>query len=150
MNILDTIGGVIVGALISPVLVEMVKSKLKKEHDFSASERKFYDDMIRSVYSFFKVVKRYEFDHSGEKKIPSDQMKKKLEKEYREFIDAADEFVGRSFVFLKEESYKSLKDAIDTSKDFSALVKNVLYAMRKSIHPETELKPEDDLKEFKY
>lgn len=74
-----------------------------------------------------------------------------LKEKYFKFIDSMNIFVQRSYVFLNEENYSRLKNALDTSTDFADLGNNLLDAMRKSIHPNTKLTTQGgDFKEFHY
>jgi hypothetical protein len=131
--------------------IEAVKNIFKKEQELSKTEKDFYLTMIEKIYEFSAQIKKCDF----EKKIPVTEaifladpiLKQKL----FEFKDSASEFVGKSFVFLKEESFSNLQKALDSSINFRDMHNNLLDAMRKSIHPDTQLSAKNgDLKEFHY
>lgn len=131
--------------------IEKVKNIFKDQYDLSRAEREFYGRMIETIYRFSAEIKKYEFENkqlaSGDVFLTNQALKKKL----FEFKDLANEFVGKSYVFLKEENYLNLKKALDTTSTFADLTNNLLDAMRKSLYPDTKLSPQSgDLKEFKY
>ena len=131
--------------------IESVKNIFKDQYDLSKVEKEFYNEMAKNIYKFIAEIKKYEFEHgvnSATKKIIlADPI---FREKYFEFINSANEFIGKSYIFLKEESYQHLKEAMNIEGSFADLTNNLLYAMRKSLHPNTGLKPRESLKEFKY
>jgi len=131
--------------------IEKVKIMFKDQYELSKTERDFYENMTKTIYKFSAKIKKYEFENKS--KLATKEIvlaNEELKKDFFEFIDNASEFVGKSYVFLKEENYQNLKDALNTKSSFADLTKNLLYAMRKSLHPDTKLKPEENFKEFRY
>ncbi len=131
--------------------IEEVKNIYKIYYDLSKTEREFYEGMIKTIYKFLAKIKKYEFENRL-KPVTNEIVlgNMELKQDFFEFIDSANEFVGKSYVFLKEENLNNLKDALNATGSFVDLTNNLLYAMRKSIHPDTKLKPKENLKEFKY
>lgn len=132
--------------------IEKVKSIFRDQYDLSKTEREFYEGMAKTIYKFLAEIKKYENEHgagSATKEVVLQNPE--LKDAFFEFIDTSNEFIGKSYIFLKEESYTNLKNALNTNTTFNELAKNLLYAMRKSLHPETTLEPNaDNLKEFNY
>ena len=132
--------------------LENLKNILKDKYDLSKTEMEFYDGMIGKFGGFLAKIKRYELEN---KKLLTQETALKdpsLKEPYMEFIDSATEFVAKSFVFLNEDSYCNLKNALDPTKTKSLadLNNNFLDAMRKSIYPKTILNAKNDLKELNY
>lgn len=131
--------------------IELVKNIFKDQYDLSKTEREFYNEMAKDIYKFIADIKKYEFEHgvnSATKEVILAEPN--FKESYFKFIDSANEFIGKSYIFLKEESYQHLKEAINTEGSFADLANDLLYAMRKSLYPTTKLKPRENLKEFKY
>jgi hypothetical protein len=130
--------------------IETVKNVFKDQRDLSKTEKEFYLNMIEKIYQFSSEIKKYEFENNrlatNEDFLQDADLKNKL----FEFKDSASEFIGKSFVFLKEENYLNLKKALKKTSTYADLTNNLLDAMRKSIHPDTKLSSENDLTEFKY
>lgn len=139
----------IISFVLGNLTAERIKNIFKNEYDLSKSEREFYDEIIKIIYEFIAEIKKYEL----EKKIRVTKniilADSTLKKQYQEFMDFANEFIGKSFVFLNEENYKNLKNALNHD-NFADLANDLLYAMRKSLYPDTKLHPTNDLKEFQY
>lgn len=131
--------------------IESVKNIFRDQYDLSKTEREFYNEMAKNIYKFVAEIKKYEFEHGGNSAtkeiILGDPI---FWEKYLEFINSANEFISKSFIFLKEESYQHLKEAMKIEGSFADLTNNLLYAMRKSLHPNTKLEPRENLKEFKY
>jgi len=130
--------------------IEEVKTAYKDRYDLSKTERDLYNIMIESIHDFLVEIKKYEFRNNvsltNEVVMSNDELREKLFK----FKDTASLFVSKSYVFLKEENYMGLKEALDTTSSFADLANNLLDAMRRSLYPDTQLSPRDDPKEFKY
>ncbi|MEK7640253.1 MAG: hypothetical protein AAB424_03900 [Patescibacteria group bacterium] len=129
--------------------IEEVKKIYRDQYDLSKAERGLYDRMVKTIYEFLSLIKKYEFENSQQVTKEIVLANPDLKHKYFAFIDASNEFIGKSYMFLKEENYKYLKDAINISSNFSDMGRNLLYAMRKSLYPDTMLDPEN-LKELKY
>lgn len=131
--------------------IEKVKNIFNEQRDLSKTEREFYEGMTANIYKFLAKVKKYEFENKPKlvtrEIVLADEA---LKLDFFEFLDAANEFIGKSFVFLREENYLNLKGALCTEGSFPDLANNLLYAMRKSLHPDTMLHPKGSLKEFSY
>lgn len=131
--------------------IESVKNIFRDQYSLSKMEREFYYGMIEAIYKFLADIKRYELDYNTKVTREVSLTNQTLKENYLTFIDTANKFVGKSYVFLSEENFQNLKEALNTSSNFNELTKNLLYAMRKSLHSDTQLKPtEDNLKEFQY
>lgn len=131
--------------------IEEVKNIYKMHYDLSKTEMEFYQGMIKIIYEFLAKIKEYEFEN-GINSATKDVILKDstLKHDFFKFINSANEFIGKSYVFLKEDNYKKLKEAINTSGNIADLTNNLLYAMRKSIYSSTGLTPKENLKEFNY
>lgn len=128
-----------------------IKNVLKDQYDLSKTEREFYIEMIEIIYKFSAEIKKYEFENKLVATEASILANTDLKKKLFEFKDSANEFIGKSYVFLKEKNYLNLKAALDTSSSFADLSNNLLDAMRKSLHSDTKLSSKKhDLREFKY
>ncbi|MCR4275128.1 MAG: hypothetical protein NUV83_00010 [Candidatus Wolfebacteria bacterium] len=132
--------------------IEKVKTVFKDQYDLSKTEREFYEEMAKTIYRFLAKLKKYEYKHGANSATKEVVLADAALKDaFFEFIDAANEFVAKSYIFLKEESYQNLKNALNAQSSFADLAKDFLYAMRKSCHPDTQLEPNvDNLKEFSY
>lgn len=130
--------------------IEKVKNIYKTHYDLSKTEMEFYQGMAKIIYEFLAEIKKYEYENNKLLTIEIILDNKELKNKYFEFIDSASEFVGKSYIFLKEESYLNLKNALNTSGNIPDLTNHLLDAMRKSLYPNTELNAKNDLKEFKY
>lgn len=132
--------------------IESVKNIFRDRYNLSKTERDFYEEMVKTIYKFLAKIKRYEKENGVNAATKTDiETNPDLKDAFYEFIDSSNEFIGKSYAFLKEESYTNLKDALKTTTTFSELAKNLLYAMRKSLHPVTTLEPTaENLKEFNY
>lgn len=130
--------------------IEVVKNLYKQAYDLSRTEREFYDKMIAIIYKFSAEIKKYEFENKTEVTEAIFLSDLGFRNKLFEFKDSASEFVGKSYVFLKEENYLNLKAALATTSSFADLTNNLLDAMRKSLYPDTGLTSKDDLREFKY
>ena len=75
---------------------------------------------------------------------------KELKNKFLKFIDSTNVFLAKAFVFLDEENYISLKDAINIEDNFAHIRLNLLDAMRKSIHAGTKLKAGQDSRNLNY
>jgi len=130
--------------------IEEVKTAYKDHYDLSKTERDLYNKMIETINDFLVEIKKYEFINNvpltNEVVMSKNELRGKLFK----FKDAASLFVGKSYVFLKEENYLRLESALNTTSNVADLANNLLDAMRKSLYPDTQLTPRDNLKEFKY
>lgn len=133
--------------------IEQVKGLYKKRNDLSVAERGFYNDMIQLMEGFLKEIKRYELQTGkGENSLTREEMmaNSELRGKFLSFLDSTNAFFSKAFVFLDEESYERLRDAIDRENDVAHMRMNLLNAMRKSIHANTALRAEVDSKDFKY
>ncbi len=129
--------------------IEKVKNIFKDQYDLSKTEREFYDGMAKTIYKFLAKIKRYEKENGANTATKTVvEANLDLKAAFYEFIDSSNEFIGKSYVFLKEESYTNLKNALNTNTTFNELAKNLLYAMRKSLHPETTLEPKAEKRLF--
>lgn len=132
-------------------LSEHIKNIFQNKYDLSKAEREFYNEMIENIYKFIAIIKKYEFKNNTQLTNKTILDSEELKTEWFRFKDLASEFIGKSYVFFKEESYLNLKNALDTSKgSFADLSNNLLDAMRKSLYSDTKLNTKNDLKEFKY
>lgn len=131
--------------------IEIVKNIYKNYYDLSKAEKEFYQEMIKVVYKFLAEIKKYELSE-GKSSVTKEKIMSfpAFEEKYYEFMDSANEILGKAFVFLKEENYVLLKNSINPNMSFNELTKNLLYAMRKSLYPGTKLNPETDLRELQY
>ncbi|MBN2087623.1 hypothetical protein JW758_04715 [Candidatus Peregrinibacteria bacterium] len=131
--------------------IESVKNLYKQHYDLSKTERAFYDEMIKAIYNFVAEIKKYEYEN-GKDSATKEVMKgdEDLRNKFFEFVNAANEILAKAFVFLKEENYMLLKEALKVDNSFAAMTRNLLYAMRKSIHPNTKLSAETDTREISY
>lgn len=132
--------------------IEVVKNLFKDQYDLSKTERLFYENMTNTIYNFLAEIKKYEYDN-GKGSATNERILSvpALKIAFFKFIDASNEFIGKSYVFLKEDSYTNLMNALNTNGSFNELAKNLLYAMRKSLYPDTTIDPNDEnLKEFQY
>lgn len=132
--------------------VEEVKNLYRHHYDLSKAEKEFYNDMVKAIYKFVAEIKKYEFKH-GKNSATKEVMAKNddLRNKFFEFVDSANEILAKAFVFLKEENYIYLKNAIGTNtKSFADITKNLLHAMRKSLYPDTKLDVKKDTREFNY
>jgi len=130
--------------------IEEVKMAYKDQYDLSKSERDLYDKTIETIYGFLAEIKMYEFDNNVALTTEVIKTDEKIRNNYFRFKDSMDLFVGKCYVFLREENYLSLKNAINSTRNMADLANNLLDAMRKSLYPKTQLTPGGDLKEFKY
>lgn len=147
MNYLWNILSFILGVSLS----ERIKNNFKSKYDLSKSERESYEEMIKITFIFLAELKRYEYTNGKDSAtIEAVLANPVLANKYFEFVNFANEFIGRSYVFLEENSYLNLKEAINTSSNFADLATNLLEAMRTSIYPSNKLKAKDNLKEFHY
>ena len=93
--------------------IETVKKMFKDQYDFSKIERESYEEMVKIIYKFLAKIKKYEF----EQKVPVTKEiileNATLKQNFFEFIDGANEVLGKSYIFLKEENYKNLKDSLN-------------------------------------
>lgn len=131
--------------------IESLKNILKDQYDLSKAEREFYNKMVETINKFFGELKKYQFENKITNATKEQIIvNKDLKNKYFIFIDSINEFIEKSFVFLKEENYERLLGALDTSVNFADLANNLLDAMRKSIYPNTTLNARTKLKEFHY
>jgi hypothetical protein len=130
--------------------MEEIKNIYQNKYDLSKVEREFYNNMVAIIYEFSAEIKKYEFKENTVVTKEIVLGNESLKQEYFEFIDSANELLGKAFVFLGENNYTLLKEAVDTSINFDKLTKNLLDAMRKSIHANTKLTSESDIKDLHY
>lgn len=130
--------------------VEEVKHIYQTRYDLTKVERDFYNEMIKVIYDLLAVVKKYEFDNGQQLRKEAALKDPKIKEEFFRFVDSANEILGRAFVFLPEKNYVLLRDAIGEKGSINAMAKNLLFAMRKSIHSSTGLNKETDIKEINY
>src|SRR3989344_8003482 len=123
--------------ILGNLTAEKIKNIFRSEYDLSKSEREFYDGMIKIIYKFISEIERYEFENKKTLTKTIALGDPILKKQYQEFIDSANEFIGKSFVFLNEDSYNNLKIALEHPDSFAGLSNDLLYAMRKSLYPKT-------------
>lgn len=133
--------------------IETVKTIYREKYDLSKTERKFYNDMITHIQGFLVIIKRYELTNglaknSVTKKVVMETPE--LKDKYLNFIDSANETIARAFVFLGENNYNLLHNAIPESDNFAQIRYNLLTAMRRSIHSETKFLADKDSHDFKY
>ena len=146
MYYLTAIAGFILGNLTK----EKINNIFKNDYDLSKSEREFYDEMIKKIYKFIGEIKKYEFENNTIATREQILANPTTKKQYQEFVDSANEFVGKSFVFLSEDSYRNLQNSLKEIDSFADLANGLLFAMRKSLYPNTTLHTRTDLKEFHY
>ncbi len=134
--------------------IEAIKNIFKDQYDLSKSEREFYEKIAGKIYKFLAIVKKYEFENKPNVLTREAIFENaELKSDYFEFIDNANEFIGKSYIFLKEENYQNLKDAFplgDKGTNFAKLCQDLLHSMRRSIYSNTKLEPDESLKEFNY
>lgn len=130
--------------------VEIVRQIFQKNYDISKAETDFYNEMNRIIWELLATLKKYEFEKS--KKINRNDVfaDPEVKSKYFIFIDAANEILGKAYIFLPEANYVRLKTALEEGNSLNDKAKNLLYAMRKSIHPETKLNASTDIKELNY
>jgi hypothetical protein len=109
--------------------IEAVKNIFQNQHDLSKTEKEFYREMIEKIYKFSGEIKKYEFNTKNKATntlfLEDPELKTKL----FEFKNSASEFIGKSFVFLKEENYLNLKNALKKTTTYADLTNNLLEAM---------------------
>lgn len=130
--------------------IEEVKHLYQKRYDLSKAERNFYNEMNKTIWDLLATIKKYEFEKKTQLDKDAVLADPELKARFFAFIDSANEILGKAFIFLPEENYVLLKTAIEEKGHFNAVAKNLLFAMRKSIHPETRLNKDTDIKEMDY
>ncbi|MBI5755206.1 hypothetical protein HZA41_03245 [Candidatus Peregrinibacteria bacterium] len=130
--------------------IEEVKHLYQKHYDLSRIERDFYNEMNKAIWSLLAIIKKYEFENK--KPLNEDVAKAdpSIKKIFFSFVDSANEILGKAFIFLPEKNYILLKTAIEEKSTINGMAKNLLFAMRKSIYPETKLNKNTDIKELNY
>jgi len=131
--------------------IESIKNILKDQYDLSKTEREFYDQMVETINNFFGELKKYQFKNNIKSATKANVLEnEELKNKYFVFIDSINEFIEKSYVFLKEENYTRLHEALNSSTDLANLANNLLDAMRRSIYPDTKLNAKEKVKEFHY
>ncbi|MEK7511501.1 MAG: hypothetical protein AAB575_00585 [Patescibacteria group bacterium] len=133
--------------------VEEVKNIYKNHYDLSRTEREFYEQMVKATQKFLADIKRYELEKgTGENSATKEVIMSvpQLRENFLLFVDSANEIFAKAFVFLGEESYQRLKDALEEKSNFAAIRLNLLDAMRGSIYPETSFRAVTDTWDLKY
>lgn len=133
--------------------IEEVKNIYKSNYDLSRTERDFYNEIIKELQEFLAIMKEYEFNAGSAKSYINNDLimiDPSLKEKNIEFKNRANEILAKSFVFLKEENYKLIKDAFDKQENFAEMRYYLLDAMRQSIHKDTKLKAKIDSLDIKY
>lgn len=130
--------------------IEEVKHLYQKRSDLSKAERDFYNEMNKTIWELLATIKKYEFDKKIQLRKDAVLADPELKARFFAFVDSANEILGKAFIFLPEENYLLLKSAIEEKGHLNAMAKNLLFAMRKSIYPETKLSKDTDIKELNY
>jgi hypothetical protein len=69
---------------------------------------------------------------------------------YQKYLDDANEIFSKAFVFLNDESFQRISNALENTKTFYDLRLNLLTAMRQSIHPDTKFSAQENLHDINY
>lgn len=135
--------------------IEEVKTLYQSYYDLSKAEKEFYSEMVIEIEGFLSKIRRKQLDEKITIDRDAISADPEIHKDFLNFIDAINIILSKSFVFLGEENYSNLKEAIvpDKITSFADLRLDLLNAMRKSLYPETEIdarSPKNDLREFYY
>ena len=132
--------------------IEEVKTFYRGHYDLSKIEKEFYTEMTIQIENFLSEIRRKELNEgiAINNKIIFDDLE--IKESYLNFIDSANKILSKSFVFLSEDNYSNLRDAINIERgtSFRDLRLDILDAMRKSLRPDTEMHAKEDLRELYY
>src|SRR5258706_7986201 len=118
--------------------IEEVKTIYKHSYDLKKTEMSFYNEMIEEFEEFLNLLKKHKLEFGNEPNNEDIMKNENLKSRYLNFLDSANKFLAKAFIFLNEESYENIKKTIvvnknKTLKDYRL---DFLDAMRKSIYPD--------------